>query len=168
MTLHAGREPDRPTIDAEPRILPLAAVRPNSVRAIVDHLVERESAVHAAVRVSLDGGGEGQEIDVDSTVVRDLLEPLVAAASANAAGPAAETDGPALREVDVAVVATADGLEVEIADSGPDQPFGARVPPHVRDAAARCGAEVTLSPCAAGGTAVTVRLPRRGARRQAA
>ena len=85
MTLHAGREPDRPTIDAEPRILPLAAVRPNSVRAIVDHLVERESAVHAAVRVSLDGGGEGQEIDVDSTVVRDLLEPLVAAAFANAA-----------------------------------------------------------------------------------
>jgi hypothetical protein len=167
MTLHAGREAHRSTIDAEPRILPLTAVRPNSVRAIVDPLVGRQLAAHAAVRVSLDGG-EGHEIDADPAVVRDLLEPLVATAFANAAGPAAETDGPALREVDVAVVATADGLEVEIADSGPDQPFGARVPPHVRDAAARCGAEVTVSACAAGGTAVTVRFPRRGARRQAA
>jgi len=167
MTPHAGREPDRSTIDAEPRILPLTAVRPNSVRAIVDPLLGRQSAAHAEVRVSLEGG-EGHEFDVEPAMARDLLEPLVAAAFANAAGPAAETDGPALREVDVAVVATADSLEVEIADSGPDQPLGARIPPHVRDVAARCGAQVTVSPCAAGGTAVTVRFPRRGARRQAA
>ncbi|MBU6310165.1 MAG: hypothetical protein KJS77_10510 [Planctomycetes bacterium] len=167
MTPHAGREAHRSTIDAEPRILPLIAVRPNSVRAIIEPLVGRQSAAHAAVRVSLDGG-EGHEIDVDPAAVRDLLEPLVAAAFANAAGPAAETDGPPLHEVDVAVVATADGLEVEIADSGPDQPVAIRVPSHLRDVAARCGAEVTVATCAAGGTAVTVRFPRRGARRQAA
>lgn len=167
MTSHADRDGQRSTSHMEPRILPLAAARPNSLRTVVDALVGRESAAHAAVRVALDGG-EGHEIDVDPAVVRDLLEPLVAAAFASAAGPAAASDGPALHEVDVAVVATGDAVEVEIADSGPDQPFATRISPLVRDAAARCGAELTVSRCAAGGTAVTVRFPRRGARRQAA
>lgn len=167
MTLHAGRDAHRSSIDVEPRILPLVAARPNSLRTVVDALVGRQSAAHAAVRVGLDGG-EGHEIDADPAVVRDLLEPLVAAAFANAAGPTGTSDGPSLREVDVAVVATTDAVEVEIADSGPDQPGAARIPQDVRDAAARCGAELTVSPCATGGTAVTVRFPRRGARRQAA
>lgn len=167
MTLHAGRDGQRSTSHVEPRILPLVAARPNSLRTVVDALVGRESAAHVAVRVALDGG-EGHEIDADPAVVRDLLEPLVAAAFANAAGPAGESDGPALREVDVAVVATGDAVEVEIADSGPDQPFATRISPLVRDAAARCGAELTVSRCAVGGMAVTVRFPRRGARRQAA
>ena len=167
MTLHAGRDAHRSSIDVEPRILPLVAARPNSLRTVVDALVGRQSAAHAAVRVGLDGG-EGHEIDADPAVVRDLLEPLVAAAFANAAGPTGTSDGPSLREVDVAVVATTDAVEVEIADSGPDQPGTARIPQDVRDAAARCGAELTVSHCATGGTAVTVRFPRRGARRQAA
>lgn len=167
MTSPAGREPQRSPIDPEPRILPLAASRQASVRAVLESLVRRHAAAHAGVQVSLDGG-EGHECDADPAAVRELLEPLVAAAFASAAHPARETDGPCLHEVDVVVVATADGLELEIADSGPDEPFAARLPSHVRDVAARCGAELRVSPCAAGGTAVTVRFPRRGARRQAA
>jgi hypothetical protein len=62
MTLHSGRNAQRSTIDAEPRILPLVAARPNSLRTVVDALVGRQSAAHAAVRVGLDGG-EGHEID---------------------------------------------------------------------------------------------------------
>jgi hypothetical protein len=167
MTSPAGREPQRSPIDPEPRILPLAASRAASVRAVVDPLVRRHAAAHVGVHVSLDAG-EGHEFDADPVAVRELLEPLVAAAFASAARPARETDGPCLHEVDVVVVATADGLEVEIADSGPDEPFAARLPAHVRDVAARCGAELRMSPCAAGGTAVTIRFPRRSVRRQAA
>lgn len=167
MTSPAGREPQRSPIDPEPRILPLAASRAASVRAVVDPLVRRHAAAHAGVHVSLDGA-DGHEFDADPAVVRELLEPLVAAAFASAARPARASDGPCLHEVDVVVVATVDGLELEIADSGPDEPFAARLPAHVRDVAARCGAELRVTACAAGGTAVTVRFPRRGARRQAA
>ena len=167
MTSSAGREPQRSPIEPELRILPLASSRAASVRAVVESLVRRHAAAHAGVHVSLDGG-EGHDFDTDPATVRELLEPLVAAAFASAARPPRETDGPRLHEVDVVVVATADGLELEIADSGPDEPFAVRLPAHVRDVAARCGAELRMSPCAAGGTAVTVRFPRRGAHRQAA
>lgn len=167
MTFPAGREPQRSPIDPEPRILPLAASRAASVRAVLDPLVRRHAAAHAGVHVSF-AGGDGHEFDADPAAVRELLEPLVAAAFASAACPTRESDGPCLHEVDVVVVATPDGLELEIADSGPDEPFAARLPAHLRDVAARCGAELRMSPCAAGGTAVTVRFPRRGARRQAA
>lgn len=168
MAAHAGRDARRSAVDPEPRILPLSSARPHSVRALVEAAVGRQAAAHASVRVSLDAG-MGAEIETDPAVIRDLLEPLVAAAFANAAaGPEQATDGPSLHEVDVAVVGTADAIEVEIADSGPDQPATDRIPATVRELAARCGAELTLTRCASGGAAVTVRFPRLGARRQAA
>ncbi|MFM7206627.1 MAG: hypothetical protein ACKO4T_08170 [Planctomycetaceae bacterium] len=153
--------------DAGPRILPLIGSRPGSLRDVVESLVIRAAAAHAEVRVTLDAAA-GNDYEADAAAVRGLLEPLVAAAFHRASGPLAETDGPALREVDVAVVATADALEVEVADSGADRSPTEGVPPAVRDLAARCGAQVSATSCAAGGLAVTVRFPRREARRQAA
>ncbi|MFM7245092.1 MAG: hypothetical protein ACKO40_13095 [Planctomycetaceae bacterium] len=168
MAPHARRNARRASTDAEPRILPLSSGRPHSVRALVEAAVARHAATNAGVRVSLDAGA-GAEIDADPAVIRDLLEPLVAAAFANAGAEAAgTTDGPCLHEVDVMVVGTADAIEVEIADSGPDQPAAARLTTTVRELAARCAADVSHARCASGGTAVTVRFPRLGARRQAA
>lgn len=168
MTVPAGRDVRSPAHDAEPRILPLSVARPRGLRPLVEAIVRRHAVVHADVRVSLEFV-EVHEFDVDPPAIRALLEPLVAAAFASAsAGPAGATDGPRLHEVDVAVVAADGFVDVEIADSGADQPAAERIPAEVRDAAARCGVDLMLAACAAGGMAVTVRFPRRGGRRQAA
>lgn len=167
MTAHHARDGRRPPAAAEPRILPLGGTRTGSVRDLVESLVDREASVHEAVRATVDVG-DVPGLDVDAATLRELLEPLVAGAFAAAAGPLGDSDGPPLREVDVVVVATAAGIEIEIADTGADQPVAARIPPHIVDLAARCGVELTASGCATGGGAVTLRLPRRAARRQAA
>jgi len=61
-----------------------------------------------------------------------------------------------------------DAFELEIADSGPSGSFDARCPAAVRELVDRCGGTLGVADCAEGGTAVTIRLPRRAVRRQAA
>lgn len=172
MTRQPGRGDDLSTTTTGPLILQMAAGRQasgrGSVAPILTAILERQLAAHGpVVHVTCDVP-PGHDVDVDPTLVRDLLEPIVAAAFAAATGPHDASDGPPLREVDVTVVSTADALEIEIADSGADRPAAACVPVGVADLAFRCGAELKATPCAAGGTAVTVRFPRRFARRQAA
>jgi len=62
---------------------------------------------------------------------------------------------------------TADAFELEIADSG-SAPVDDRSLAACCDLARRCGAEITAMRCPEGGTAVTLRLARRRARRHAA
>lgn len=165
MTRSPTPDPGRPA--ASPGVLPLAATRPACLRQALEALVLRQAAAHPEVEVSLDVAA-GQGHVADPLVVDSLLGPLVAAAFAVAAGPRGSGDGPPLREVDVAVIATTGGLEVEIADSGPDRLPEECIRPTVHRSAARCRAEVLAVACPTGGMAVTVRLPRRDALRRAA
>lgn len=172
MTRQPSRGDDRSTTATEPTILRLAQGRHSgsrgSVAPILGAILERQQAAHGpGIRITFDTSG-GHDLDADPTLVRDLLEPIVAAAFAAATGPHDASDGPSLREVDITVVSTAESLEVEIADSGAARPAADRMPEGIADLAFRCGAEIAAASCAAGGTAVTVRFPRRIARRQAA
>jgi hypothetical protein len=110
----------------------------------------------------------GARIAAEPGGLRGLLDRLVTAAVAAAAAPRSRGDGPPVREVVITVVETAEAVEFEIADSGPTTPADERCPAVMRDLAARCGCGLHVATCPEGGMAVTVRLPRREARRQAA
>jgi signal transduction histidine kinase len=93
-------------------------------------------------------------------LLRSLME---AACEAAASAP------PRLREVVVTAVAGPAGLEIEVADSGPEPvagPSGSRADCH--ELAERLGGTLACRGCPEGGTAVTLHLPRRGHQRQAA
>lgn len=100
----------------------------------------------------------------DAGPLADLLRPLVEAACA-----AAAAAPPRLREVVVTSVNGPCGLEIEVADSGPDHEVGPRPAiAAIRPLAERLGGTLTCRGCPEGGTAVTLHLPRRGRQRQAA
>lgn len=122
-------------------------------------------------------GGEGAppvriECDVDDIVtidqhatgVRRLLESLVRHAVAAAARPDPDAATPPLREVVITAVDTGTALEIEVADSGPARTLS----PIDHGAAERLGGGLVAVPCAEGGTAVTLSLPRRVAMARAA
>ncbi len=105
-------------------------------------------------------------LQVDPATVRDILAGLLLRAFENASRPAASSDAPHLREIVVTSIEHADAIEIEVADSGP-------VPVATPDASleplvAAVGGMLSVSACPEGGRAVTLRLPHRRLRRQAA
>jgi hypothetical protein len=152
----------RPNPDADPRILPLRAVD-GSLAAVVAAALA--AAARPGVRVACDVDPR-LHADADPAAIRGLLEPLLRAACAAALEADPDSDGPALGEVLVTAVDTGDGIEIEVADSGP-----ARRPEstaELRRLLAVVEGSLTVVACAEGGTAVTLRLPQRRARGLAA
>lgn len=165
------RQPHHSARDsAEPRILPLQAAAGVAVRDLLD------AAVAGAVLRVPAAGTVAISIDVPSGTrvtselrgFRGLVDRIVTAALVAASAPRPRGDGPVLCEVVITAVDAGDALELEIADSGPTGTADHRCSQILHDLAARCGCTVHAVACPEGGTAVTLRFPRRDARRQAA
>ena len=131
-----------------------------------------------------------QTLAADSTLVRRVLEPLIRRAMESAAQPQPRSDVPVVGEVVVTSVDVGSAIEIEVADSGPSLPDAVRTwlnettdgpcspgaTPDgtglalaaVRAAAARIDGTLSVANCPEGGVAITLRLPRRQARRLAA
>ncbi|MFM7292437.1 MAG: ATP-binding protein [Planctomycetia bacterium] len=131
-----------------------------------------------------------QAVLADATVVRRALEPLVRRALESASQHDANSEMPAFAEVVVTTVDLGDAIEIEVADSGPALPrhvqtwlnektgrsYHANVVPEgaglalaaVRAVIARIGGDMHATNCPEGGVAITLRLPRRQARRMVA
>ncbi|MFM9198104.1 MAG: ATP-binding protein [Planctomycetia bacterium] len=131
-----------------------------------------------------------QAVLADAAAVRRALEPLVRRALESAAQAGAAGEMPAVAEVVVTTVDLGDAIEIEVADSGPALPdhvrtwlnekmgrsYHANVVPEgaglalaaVRAVVARVGGDVLATNCPEGGVAITLRLPRRQARRMVA
>lgn len=148
--------------DNEPHILPLRAAA--SVGDLVAVAVAAARRGCPAVRFACD-------VDPRITVAGEpqplaaLLDALVRQAVAAAVVPDPQSDLPPLCEVVVTAVETGPALEIEVADSGA---FRAAVAGDLQTLAARIGGTLVVTACAEGGTAVTLRLPRRRARGMAA
>ena len=154
----------QPPVDG-PRILPLRG-RPHAALAdLVARTVATTPGV-AGVRLTCD---VDPAIDVAEVAepLGGLLAALVARACTAACRPDPHSDLPPLREVMITAVETGSDLEIEVADSGPVEP-AAGVPAELVRLAGRTGATVSLRGCPEGGTAVTLRLPRRRVRGLAA
>ncbi len=160
--------PRRPAAD-EPHLLPLRTGGMGmSLTELLAPLVaavtaERHDRGQPSVAVTLDtaaGRVTASEAGPLAAVLRSLLE---AACAAAAAAP------PRLREVVVTSIAGPAGLEIEVADSGPEITAGQRgASPAVSPLTERLGGTLVSRGCPEGGVAVTLHLPRRGQQRQAA
>lgn len=154
----------------EPRILSLSAGRASTLRSEVESLVAtRRKAVGPQaepVRVTIDVPPEAPPV-LDASL-GDAMARLVAAAFATAVNPDPASDAPHVAEVVITGVFTSGGLEIEIASSGcPAADADAEVAA-TRAVVERSGGTLVVGPCPEGGRAMTLRLPRRAARRQAA
>ena len=131
-----------------------------------------------------------QAIVADQSLVRRVLEPLIRRAMESATQPRARGESPVVREVVITSIDVGNAIEIEVADSGPGLPEnvstwlseaadGVPVPSNtpdgaglalaaVRAAAIRIDGTLSATNCPEGGVAITVRLPRRQARRLAA
>ena len=153
----------------EPHVLPLRPAASDApladlVASLVAELTsERCDRGLPPIDITLDTAA-GRIAAGDAGPLSELLRALLeAACEAAAAAP------PRLREVVVTSVAGPTGLEIEVADSGP-QPAadpGSAVAA-VRPLAERLGGTLAYRGCPAGGAAITLHLPRRGRRQQAA
>lgn len=149
----------------EPKILPMVPPR-GLIEAILAE-VRRHCAARgiAPCDISLDVA-DRHVLRIDPRTVRDILAGLLLQACENAGRPAAPSDGPRLREVVVTSIEHADAIEIEVADSGPAT---ATVPDaQLAALAAGVGGGLSVVACPEGGRAVTLRLPHRRLRRQAA
>lgn len=153
-----------------PHVLPLRAASSGTpVAALLAPLAAeitagRRHRGQPLVGITLDADA-GQVAASDAGPLRDLLRLLVeSACEAAAAAPLR------LREVVVTTVVGPGGLEIEVADSGPDT---ADAKAGLRIAAAgslveRLSGTLACRACPEGGLAVTLHLPRRNLQRQAA
>lgn len=153
----------------EQHVLPLRATAAGSPLAdllaplVAAIATERRGRGLPPIGITLDTSA-GHVTAGDAGPLADLLRSLVEAACA-----AAAAAPPRLREVVVTSVAGPDGLEIEVADSGPDREVGPQpAVAAIRPLAERLGGTLTCRRCPEGGTAVTLHLPRRGQQRQAA
>lgn len=153
----------RPNPDADPVILPLCAAD-GSLAAVVAAALA--AAARPGVRVASDIDPR-LPADADPAALRGLLEPLLRAACDAALEADPDSDGPTLCEVLVTAVDTGDGVEIEVADSGPAR-RPKPLPVELRRLLAAVEGSLTAVACAEGGTAVTLRLPQRRARGLAA
>jgi signal transduction histidine kinase len=152
-----------------PHVLPLrAAATGRSLTELLAPLVaaiasERHDRGLPPIDVTLDTDA-GRVMAGDAGPLLELVRSLVAAACEAAASAA-----PRLREVVVTSVAGPAGLEIEVADSGPESAAGPRgALAAARPLAEQLGGMLSCRGCPEGGTAVTLHLPRRGYQRQAA
>lgn len=167
-------EHGRPTA-AGPRILALSQSEPTSTRGLLESLLadildERRRGHEPAVCVTLDAA-EADDLPGDVRGFREVLAGLVRAAFDAAVQPAPPSDVPPLCEVVVTSIDTGDALEIEIADSGcaaGHDVLHAEALAAARAFADRCGGSLAVGGCPEGGSAVTLRLPRRRAMSRAA
>lgn len=180
-----GSTSGRDTSAGEPR---LSSVSPRGLLSSI--LADCQRASHApgrpTVSVRLDVSERHDvPLSADAALLRRAVEPLVRRAIESAAAGAREGAGPACREVIITGVDLGDAFEIEVADSGPALSAGLRLwlggaaaavddtAPEdagfaliaARTAAARIGGTLHAAACPEGGVAVTLRLPRRLARR---
>lgn len=148
--------------DTGPRILPIWAVP--TVGDLVATAVAAARRDAPAVRFACDIDPQLGRCGDPQPLAR-LLAALVQQAVAAAIVPDPHSDLPPLREVVVTAVDTGTAVEVEVADSG-----AARVPvtADLETMAARLGGSLVVAACPEGGTAITLRVPRRRARGMAA
>lgn len=148
--------------DAGPRILSLWAVP--TVGDLVATAVAAARRDCPAVRFHCDIDPRLGTHD-DSQPLARLLESLVQQAVVAAGVLDPHSDLPPLREVVVTAVETGGAIEIEVADSGAAR---GTVAADLETMAARLGGSLIVTACAEGGTAITLRLPRRRARGMAA
>lgn len=148
--------------DIGPRILPLWATPTAGDLVATAVAAARRSA--PAVRFACDIDPRIPPIG-ELQPLATLLAALVQQAVVAAVVPDPESDLPPLCEVVVTAVETGAGLEIEVADSGAAR---TAVAADVEAMAARLGGSLVVAACPEGGTAVTLRLPRRRGRSMAA
>lgn len=166
----------------------LASISPRTLLASI--LADCQRACRAPgrphVMVSLDVSDRHDlPLPVDAALLRRAVEPLIRRALESAAVGDREGDYTSFREVTVTGVDLGDAFEIEVADSGPSLSPGLRhwlaggtadadepAPEDAgfaliaaRTAAARVDGTLHAAACPEGGVAVTLRLPRRLARR---
>lgn len=105
-------------------------------------------------------------LQVDPRTVRDILAGLLLRAFENAARPATSSDAPHVREIVVTSIEHPNAIEIEVADSGPAS--AASSDAALEPLIAAVGGALSVAACPEGGRAVTLRLPHRRLRRQAA
>jgi signal transduction histidine kinase len=101
----------------------------------------------------------------DPQPLAGLLAAVMQQAVAAAVVPDPHSDLPPLCEVVVTAVDAGNAVEIEVADSGAAR---AVVAADLETMAARLGGSIVVAACPEGGTAITLRLPRRRARGMAA
>ena len=148
--------------DTGPRILPIWAVP--TVGDLVATAVAAARRDAPAVRFACDIDPQLARCG-DPQPLAGLLAAVMQQAVAAAIVPDPHSDLPPLREVVVTAVDTGTAVEIEVADSG-----AARVPvtADLETMAARLGGSLVVAACPEGGTAITLRVPRRRARGMAA
>jgi signal transduction histidine kinase len=153
-----------PRVPERPSILAWRADRAPGATWIPVHAVVAAAVGAVPTDVSIDVS-RNHVLHADPAVLSDLLADLVARARrANGAA-----TGPGRREVVVTSVLLADAIEVEVADSGPVLSVVERAwLDRQRTRAARLGGTLEVRACPEGGTALTLRLPRRLTERRAA
>lgn len=158
---------------AEPQILSLQAAAQPTLRRLLEGIAAdaarslRDRGL-PPVTIVLDVA-ESHGITADPAVLDTLLRTAVLRAAELSAVPPADREVPHIAEVVVTSIDLGDAVEIEIADAGPGLLATTRaVSEELRAQADRVGAEVTAHDCPVGGTAVTIRFPRRRARSLAA
>lgn len=160
---------------SEPRIIPLrtpAGHPAGGFRDLVARLAAAAVAAsrgpgRAAVTVSLDVS-DAHHPGTDIAALAGTLGRLLEAACVAAATPPPRGGGPRRPEVLVTTVDTGDAIEIEVADSAAADGRQEAVVRDLRPLAERAGWGLSSCGCPDGGTAVTLRIPRRRGRSLAA
>ncbi len=148
--------------ESGPRILPIWAAP--TIGDLVATAVATARCDAPAVRFACDIDPQLARC-ADPQPLARLLAALVQQAVAAAVVPDPHSDLPSLREVVVTAVDTGAAVEIEVADSGVAR---AAVAADLETMATRLGGSIVVAACPEGGTAITLRLPRRRARGMAA
>lgn len=170
MTTDRDRRGPRADDGPEPRILSLPSGRASTLRGELESLVARQRAmpgldgerVHVSIDVPPDAEPAGHPAVVEA------MARVLSAAFATAVCPDPASDLAHVAEVVITAVATRAGLELEIASSGCPSPAADAEIAAAAAVLERGGGTLVATPCPEGGRALTLRLPRRAVRRQAA
>ena len=161
------------TSAAKPQILSLQAAAQPALRRLLEGIAAdaarclRDRGL-PPVTIVLDVA-ESHDLAADPAVLETLLRTAMLRAVDQSAVPPAGREVPHIAEVVVTSIDLGDAVEIEIADAGPGLTATTRsISEELRPHADRVGVEVTAAACPVGGTAVTLRFPRRRARSLAA
>jgi hypothetical protein len=160
--LRIGTPADSPA--SEPRWVSPRGMIESIVAEVRDRHDRREHRLPAP-RIEIDVPA-GHAVHADPAVLRRIFEILLGNAVDAAAQAAIPRGVPPVREVVVTSVDSIDAIEIEVADSGPGPAVAAGV--RLFGLVERLGGTLHAINCPEGGTAYTLRLPHRRARRAAA